>query len=66
MSGDKVIASLLGAVHNATELALQAIDGCRETSGIYEVVVGMNVEVSNRSLEPLDVRHTDSLQTNVR
>ena len=66
MSGDKVITSLLSAVDDTTELALQAIDGGREPSGIYKVVVGMNVEVSNSSLEPLDVRHRSILHTSIR
>ena len=66
MSGEKVIASFLSAVDDPAELALQPIDGGRKPPGVYEIVVGMKVEVSNDRLEPLHVRHTHILQTNLR
>jgi len=55
VSGKKMIASFLSVVDDATELALEPIDGGREPSGVYRIVVGMKVEVSNRSLEPLNI-----------
>src|SRR5690349_18512152 len=64
LSGEQVIASLLSAMDDPTELALETIDGGGEPPGVYEIVVGMKVEVSNRSLEPLHIQHDNILQTN--
>jgi hypothetical protein len=49
-----VIASFLSVVNNPTELALQPINRGREPPGINEFVVGVKVEVGNRSLQQPD------------
>src|SRR5256885_8924239 len=59
-----MIASLPGRPQNAAELALQAVDGGAQASGIHEIVVGLAIEIGDRSLEVFEFsRHARIIRT---
>ena len=43
-----MIAPLPGRPENPAELALQAVDGGAQASGIHEIVVGLAIEIGDR------------------
>src|SRR5207247_2591341 len=59
-----MIAPLPGCPENAAELALQAVDGGAQASGIHEIVVGLAIEIGDRTLEcPEFDRHAGIIRT---
>src|SRR2546426_11366226 len=59
-----MIASLPGCTENPAELALQAVDGSAQAPGINEIVVGLAIEVSDRTLETFELnRHARIIRT---
>src|SRR6266550_6235919 len=59
-----MIATLPGRPQNAAELALQTVDGGAEASGIHEIVVGLAIEIGDRSLEVFEFgRHARIIRT---
>src|SRR6266550_7576823 len=61
-----MIASLPGRRDHAAELALQTVDGSAQPSRIDEIVIGLAIEVSDRSLETFEFsRHASIIRTSV-
>ena len=64
LPGDQMIASFPGGTNDPAELALQAVDGGAQASGIDEIVVGLAIEIGNRRLErPEFSRHARIIRT---
>jgi len=49
-----MVASLLGGRDNPAELALKTVDDCRKALGIYEIRVGVALEIASRILERVE------------
>src|SRR6266550_7714385 len=59
-----MIASLPGRRDHAAELALQTVDGSAQPSRIDEIVIGLAIEVGNRTLECSEFsRHAQIIRT---
>ena len=49
-------------MQDLAKLALEGVDDRRQASGIYEVVVGEEVEITSRRLQPFELsNHAQSL-----
>src|SRR5437660_4843315 len=60
--GELMISASPSLVQDLAELALQEVDDCRQGLRIDEVVVGLEVEITSRRLQPLAlVDHAASL-----
>src|SRR5438093_9671190 len=67
LAGEQVVATLLGLVEDAAELALEAVDGGAQPPGVDLVIVRLEVEIADRVLEPLEFhRHARIIRTLVR
>src|SRR5437899_2320568 len=54
LAGEQVIATLLGLIENAAELALEAVDDGGQALGVDEIVVGLELEILSRRCQPFE------------
>src|SRR5205814_8832442 len=67
LAGEQVIATLLGLVEDAAELALEAVDGGAQPPGVDLVIVRLEVEIADRALEAFEFdRHDGIIRTSIR
>src|SRR5206468_12035231 len=61
LAGEQVIATLLGLVEDAAELALEAVDGGAQPPGVDLVIVRLEAEIADRALEAFEFDRPDEL-----
>src|SRR5438094_10655328 len=67
LAGEEVVATLLGTIEDAAELALKAVDGGAQPPRVDLVIVRLEVEIADRVLEPFEFeRHVRIIRTEVR
>src|SRR5437667_888737 len=67
LAGEQVVTTLLGTIENAAELALEPVDDRRQKLGIDEIIVGLELEITSRGLQPFEfIGHAHILRNYVR
>src|SRR5438105_8739821 len=67
LAGEQVITTLTRPVDNLAKCALETINHCRQPPGIYEVEVGLSLEIVSRRLQTFEfIDHSHILRKNVR